>query len=103
MTQKPIVTSYVAPSAVPDSMNPGYKVYHVDGKRGADSTWELVNHETWILNITDANIKGNTESAWFKEFSAKETYGLKDLRPESYYDFVLRMVDNRTLFETFNM
>jgi len=99
--KKPITTSYVGPSAVTDSMNPGYKVYQVDGARGTASTWEVMDHETWILDLVKSNAQNSPE--WFKEYSAKETFGLQSLRPADHYELVKTMATNRTLFEKFHL
>jgi len=99
--EKPISIMYIAPSALTDGKNPGYKAYYFDGKRQSDSTWEMVDHETWILNVTESN--KNKAPAWLKEYSAKETFGLESLRPEAYYKLVLEMVEDRDLFEKFHL
>lgn len=58
----------------------------------------VLDHETTILNITQANLYNKT--VWQKEYSAKAAYGLKDMLPSSWHALAERM---RTDTETFNM
>jgi len=74
-------------------------VYYVDGERGEDSTWELIDHETWMLNFTKSNLEGSP--SWYKEYSASEYFGLDGHRPQDYYELTLRMVEDKTLFEKY--
>lgn len=79
--------------------NLGFKVYYVDGERGEDSTWELMDHETWILDLPKSNAESSPH--WSKLYTASEDFGLTSQRPEDYYDFTLRMIQDRNLFEKY--
>ena len=79
-------------------LNPGYKVFHVDAADTATATWEIVDHETYIYNLTAANLNN---PSWFKLYSAKEAYGLESLRPKHLYEFVIRMAEDDQLFQKF--
>ena len=98
---RPSALSYISPSITPyTDINPGYKVFHFDGARDtAESTWEMVDYETFTYNLTEANSVG--QPIWYQLYSAKENYGLKSVRPEDMYDFVLRMAADDALFQQF--
>jgi len=98
---RPTGSLYISTSVTPYSyVNPGYKVFLADGARGQNSsTWEIVDHETWIYNVTQANLAGSP--TLFKEYSAKEAFGLKSFRPQDLYDFVVRMAVDNNLFQKF--
>jgi len=100
---RPTTSLYIGASATPyTDLNPGYKIFYADGVR-ANATWELTNHETWIYNLTLANLGQGDPSAvqWFRLYSAKEDFGLLSLRPNDLYDFVVRMVTDDVLFQKF--
>ncbi|CAL8071311.1 unnamed protein product [Orchesella dallaii] len=98
---RPTGSLYISTSVTPYSyVNPGYKVFLADGARGENnSTWEIVDHETWIYNVTQANLEGSP--TLFKEYSAKEAFGLRSLRPADLYDLVVRMTVDDNLFQKF--
>ena len=99
-TERPLNgISYVSPSALTDGMNSGYKIFHVDGQRGNESTWEIIDHETWILNTTRSNAQ--QEPVFEKLFSARQEYGLESLRGDALYDLILRMISDDNLFLKF--
>jgi sphingomyelin phosphodiesterase len=61
--------AYLAPSVTTySSLNPGYRVYTVDGFY-PDTSWYVIDHETVFLNLTEANISNQTK--WEKEYTAK--------------------------------
>lgn len=55
-------------------LNSNYRLYKIDS-----STFNVIDHETWIFNLTEANQNPNTPPRWFKEYSFREEYGLSDL------------------------
>jgi len=98
---EPTGSLYIGASATTyTDLNPGYKVFHVDGARGPESTWEMADHETWIYNLTVANA-AEVEPSWYKLYSAKEEYGLDSLRPKDLVDFTIRMAKDNDLFQKF--
>ncbi|XP_058443150.1 sphingomyelin phosphodiesterase 1-like isoform X2 [Malaya genurostris] len=58
--------------------NPNYKVFYVDRV-----SFEILDQETWIYNLTEANLSPERRPEWFKEYSFKDSYGLSDLSPNS--------------------
>ena len=92
---------YVGPSLTVDRQS-AYKIYFADGARDEKSTWEVTDHETWVLNLTESN-RLNTPF-WFKALyeTAKGYYDLESLRPEAYYELVKKMTTDRSLFEKFH-
>jgi len=98
---KPIGVSYVGGSAVPDGMNPAYNVYHVDGERGTESTWELINHESWIVNLTKSNLYPDEGPEFQMLLNANRDYGLESMYPDDVHSFIKSMVCNDDLFEQY--
>lgn len=66
---RPVSVAYLSGSVTTYSfLNPSYRIYTVDGKY-KNSSYQVLDHTTTILNITDAN-KTN-KPKWTKEYSAK--------------------------------
>uniref|UniRef100_A0A3P9JJQ5 Sphingomyelin phosphodiesterase n=1 Tax=Oryzias latipes TaxID=8090 RepID=A0A3P9JJQ5_ORYLA len=94
----PSVTTYV-------NLNPGYRVYIVDGNYKGSSRLVL-DHETYILNLTEVNrpeVLGNPvkDPKWTLLYRATEAYGLPTMFP-SDYDLLLRtFISNDRVFQKF--
>ena len=69
-----------------EDLNPGYRIFSIDSVNGA-----LVDHQTHIADLEAANKNGSLK--WFKEYSAVETYGVKDCTPQSILNFVKEIFD----------
>src|SRR5581483_6953055 len=80
---------------------PGYKIYTVDGARGKDSTWNILEHETWIYNLTEANSNPSIPPRWYRLYKATEAFEIPDLSSQSLHNFVQRMSYNSTAFDTY--
>ena len=66
---RPVEVAYVAGSVTSyDNGNPSYRIYSVDGNYEG-SSWELLDHETFFLNLTDANL--SMKPRWRREYSAR--------------------------------
>ncbi|XP_068237816.1 sphingomyelin phosphodiesterase-like isoform X2 [Palaemon carinicauda] len=93
---------YIGPSQTPyHKVNPGYRIYTVDGDYEG-SSYQVLDHETWILDLDEVN--QSDDPRFFKLYSAKESYGLENLFPSTWSDLVTQMaVDNSTLFDEFFM
>jgi len=63
---------------------------------------EILDSETWIYNLTEANLKGNATPNWVKLFSFKDTYGVESLSPTSLDGLVQNMASNRSLLEQYS-
>ncbi|KAG1683692.1 Sphingomyelin phosphodiesterase [Nymphon striatum] len=97
--RKPINVAYVGPSIAPfKHLNPGFRVYTVDGLRD-HSTWSVLDHETYFMNLTAANIYNSP--IWRKEYSAKEAYGMKALTPHYWDRFVKKLKYDDELFNKY--
>lgn len=60
---------------------------------------EIIDHETWIFNLTEANADSEKPPRWFKEYSFREAYDVKDLSPASMHDlFYNRWLNNNAEF-----
>ena len=67
----PLSVIYFSPSVTPyggSGMNLGYRIYDIDGTYKG-STRITLDHSTYILNITDANLTNKPK--WTLEYSAK--------------------------------
>ena len=62
---------------------PGYRVYTIDGDY-ADSTFQVLDFENYIANITESNLHNTSRLQWVKEYSAKASYGLENLQGPSW-------------------
>lgn len=72
---RPVGVAYITGSVTTYSyLNPSYRVYTVDGFY-ENSTYQVLDHETYIMNITDANLTMNPK--WQKEYSAKVNHSLQ--------------------------
>jgi len=102
---RPTGSLYISTSVTPYSyLNPGYKVFYADGVTTEDrnATWEVVDHEAYIYNVTDANLRGASEQpVIFKEYSARQMYGLRSLRPADLYELVERMARDDETFQKY--
>lgn len=63
----PSVTTYPTKSDM-NAANPAYRIYVIDGNY-TNSTWRVLNHETYFLNLTEANKSNITK--WELEYDAK--------------------------------
>lgn len=63
----PSVTTYPVSSSK-FAANPAYRIYIIDGDY-TNSTRRVLNHETYFLNLTEANAKNITQ--WRLEYDAK--------------------------------
>lgn len=61
-----------------NDVNPNYRTYTMD-----TSTYQINGHETWIYNLTLANLTPNQSPAWFKEYNFQNEYGIPNLSPAS--------------------
>ncbi|XP_058041035.1 sphingomyelin phosphodiesterase-like [Ahaetulla prasina] len=88
----PSVTTYI-------KLNPGYRIYHVDGIRSG-SSYMVLDHETFILNLTQANQPGAV-ARWQRLYGARETYGLPVAFPEDWNRLLDRLQADERLFQHF--
>lgn len=79
------------------NLNPNYKAYSM-----GSANYDILDSETWIYNLTEANLKGNATPNWFKLYSFKDTYGVESLSPTSLDRLVQNMATNISLLEQYS-
>ncbi|XP_058823032.1 sphingomyelin phosphodiesterase-like [Topomyia yanbarensis] len=72
-------------------LNPNYKVFYVDR-----TNFEILDQETWIYNLTEANQHPTRKPNWFKEYTFKANYGLNDLSPNSLDGLVHKLANSES-------
>ncbi|CAI8030322.1 Sphingomyelin phosphodiesterase [Geodia barretti] len=87
----PAVTTY-------QGLNLGFRIYTMDGNYNGTSN-ALLDHESYWLNLTEANLKDKAE--WKFEYSAKEAYGLGSLQPQEWARLIDRFKTDDALFQKF--
>ncbi|XP_056449658.1 sphingomyelin phosphodiesterase isoform X2 [Gadus chalcogrammus] len=108
---RPVGVAFIAPSATTYiNLNPGYRVYFVDGNYKGSSRL-VVDHETYILNLTEVNHKrpgyGGAVSIpdpspkWSRLYRATEAYGLSTLFPSDWEGLLRGFVDDDRVFQRF--
>ena len=95
-------TIWISGSLTPyTNLNPSYKIFHVDGTRGAESTYHILDSDTWIYNLTEANSHPGRPPRWFRLYRATENYRIPNLLPQSLHTLVRRMSANITEFNQY--
>nr|XP_022336528.1 sphingomyelin phosphodiesterase-like [Crassostrea virginica] len=98
--KRPTSVLYIPGSVTTFSnLNPGFRIYENDGMY-VNSSWTTLDFTNYYLNLTEVNL--SNKPLWQKEYSAKDTYGLKALSPEDWSELIYRMKANDTLFQTFH-
>ncbi|XP_064489500.1 sphingomyelin phosphodiesterase-like [Ornithodoros turicata] len=98
-TSRPISVAYLGPSVTTYiHQNPGYRVYLLDGKH-TNATWTVTDHETYVMNVTDAN--ATDEPKWALEYRAKTAYRLPSLSPTDWSNLISRLSKNDWMFKKF--
>ncbi|KAF2899912.1 hypothetical protein ILUMI_06276 [Ignelater luminosus] len=99
--KRPTSIAYIGPSVTPfNAQNPAYRIYYVDGEHDS-STWEVIDHETWIMDLQKANDKNEENPVWYKLYSAREDYEMPNLRPKEWNSLIYRMVGDKDLFQRY--
>lgn len=57
-------------------LNSNYRMYTAEL-----NTFEVIDHETFIFNLTEANLAPIQPPNWFKEYSFRDAFGVTDLSP----------------------
>ncbi|XP_076061027.1 sphingomyelin phosphodiesterase-like isoform X3 [Oratosquilla oratoria] len=87
----PSVTSYYG-------LNPGYRIYTIEGEYEGSQKL-VVDHETWIMNLDEANRYGTPR--WYRLYSAKRAYNMHSLLPVEWDYLVHRMAQDDALFRQY--
>ncbi|XP_065690501.1 sphingomyelin phosphodiesterase [Patagioenas fasciata] len=97
---RPVSVAFVAPSVTTYiNLNPGYRVYEVDGPYPGSSA-AVLDHETFILNLTEANAPG-AAPRWRSLYRARAAYGLPAASPADWDRLLRRFQDDERLFQRF--
>ncbi|CAF0993021.1 unnamed protein product [Rotaria sordida] len=87
--QRPVSMAYIGPSVTTYSyLNPGYRVYTIDGDYQGSSFWTLDYH-TVIMNLTASNMYNQT--IFLKEYDARDAYQMENLFPNDWNNLIQRL------------
>ncbi|XP_075440463.1 sphingomyelin phosphodiesterase [Ascaphus truei] len=75
-------------------------MYQIDGGY-PESSHMVLDHETYILNLTEANARVREEPRWTLLYSAVKTYGMKSAYPADWDGLLQRFLKDERLFQTF--
>ncbi|KAH9378357.1 hypothetical protein HPB48_015648 [Haemaphysalis longicornis] len=93
--------AYLAPSLTTfNSGFPAFRIYTLDGGHPA-ATWALLDHETYLLNLTKANAEPDKPASWELEYSARAAYNLTSLEPQQWDAVIRKMEHDDALFNAF--
>ncbi|XP_071502434.1 sphingomyelin phosphodiesterase-like [Diadema antillarum] len=96
--RQPINVVYVAGAITPDTQNPGYRVYTIDGNY-TKSSWAVLDHDNYYLNLTEANL--TDKPTWRLEYTAKKAFNMTSLQPSEWGRVVEEMKKNETVFDQY--
>lgn len=74
-------------------------MYEVDGAYNG-SSHAVLDHETFILNLTEANVPG-AEPRWQRLYRAREAYRMASAFPADWDLLIRRFQDDERLFQRF--
>lgn len=105
---RPLGVAFIAPSVTTYvNLNPGFRVYYVDGQYPGSSHLVL-DHETYILNLTEANNHSRGQATgpdpnpkWTLLYRATEAYGLSTLFPSDWDVLLKTFWANDQMFQLF--
>jgi sphingomyelin phosphodiesterase len=70
------------------SLNPGYRIFTIDGDYSGSSYWAL-DHRTVIMNLTASNSQNQT--IFQDEYNARDAYQMQNLFPNDWHDLLERL------------
>ncbi|KAI7793261.1 sphingomyelin phosphodiesterase [Triplophysa rosa] len=107
---RPLGVAFIAPSVTTYvNLNPGYRVYYTDGNY-PNSSRMVLDHETFILNLTLANnlsngpalpSKPDPNPSWTLLYRASEAYGLSTLFPSDFENLIKVFLNDDRVFKRF--
>lgn len=107
---RPVGVAYIAPSVTTYiNLNPGYRVYYVDGNY-TGSTRLVLDYDTFILNLTLANgyaggASGLTtpqpDPAWSLLYRASTAYSMPTLFPSNWDSLIKNFITDDRVFQHF--
>ncbi|XP_054269796.1 sphingomyelin phosphodiesterase-like [Macrosteles quadrilineatus] len=78
--------------------NPNYKVYHVNHQN-----YMVEDIDTYIYNLTEANLNQGKSPDWFKLYSFKDAYDLPSLSYKDLDDLVTKLAVDDRYFRKYNL
>lgn len=100
-SRRPLGMAYVAPSTTTfNTGHPSFRIYVVDGNY-SNSSWAVLDHETYLMNLTELDANPSREPSWKLEYTAKAAYGMQSLQPADWDHLLERMERDDDLFEMF--
>ncbi|KAJ8342378.1 hypothetical protein SKAU_G00323060 [Synaphobranchus kaupii] len=101
---RPLGVAFIAPSVTTYiNLNPGFRVYYVEGQYPGSSHLVL-DHETYILNLTEANYRTrgpDPNPKWSLLYRASEAYGLGTLFPSDWDGLIKTFLRDDRVFQRF--
>ncbi|XP_063243959.1 sphingomyelin phosphodiesterase-like isoform X2 [Bacillus rossius redtenbacheri] len=79
------------------NVNPNYRVYTVD-----PATWYVHDAETWVFNLTEANLRPGEDPAWYRLYSFREAFGVSSLAPWELEGLVDRLSGDPRLLRQYS-
>lgn len=70
-------------------LNSNYRLYQIELQ-----SFEVIDHETWIFNLTEANLTPSQTPKWFKEYSFRDAFNVTDLSPSTLSNLVNNTLKN---------
>ncbi|XP_062910870.1 sphingomyelin phosphodiesterase [Mobula hypostoma] len=96
---RPLSVVFIAPSVTTYiNLNPGYRIYQVDGNY-LGSSRSVLDHETYILNLTRANASGRP--SWTLLYRLREAYGMDWAFPADFDNLITRFQKDEHLFRLY--
>ncbi|XP_043498948.1 sphingomyelin phosphodiesterase-like [Polistes fuscatus] len=78
------------------NLNPNYKLYIID-----NNTLSVKDFDNWMYDITQANEDPTKFPQWYKSYSFKNEYNLKDLSLNSLNNWLIDMRNNQDLLDRY--
>jgi len=83
-SKRPTNIAYIGPSVTPYyGLNPSYKIYFVGAQDGL-----VEDHETWYMDLAEANLKPDKEPVWLKLYSARDEFSMPSLSPDNMHNLI---------------
>nr|XP_033804455.1 sphingomyelin phosphodiesterase [Geotrypetes seraphini] len=98
---RPVSVAFLSPSVTTYiNLNPGYRVFHIDGNY-PESSHMVLDHETFILNLTKANANSSSQPVWERLYGAREAFNMETAFPLAWDNLLQRFLNDDGLFQKF--
>uniref|UniRef100_A0A182NUB6 Saposin B-type domain-containing protein n=1 Tax=Anopheles dirus TaxID=7168 RepID=A0A182NUB6_9DIPT len=77
-------------------LNPNYKVFQFD-----PVSFEPLEQETWMYNLTEANLTPDSRPSWYRLYSFRDYYQLEDMSLDSLHRLVLQFARSEPHLERY--